>query len=50
MYLNKVPKIEAVDKGILNQWFQGVLFALYAWNAGPVDGIEIYRSVVAISR
>ena len=37
MYLNKVHKINSVDKGSLHQWLPGVLFALYAFNAGPVD-------------
>ena len=36
-YLNKVQNINTSDKGSLNQWSQGVLFALYAWNTGPVD-------------
>ena len=49
-YLNKVHKIHSVDKGSLHQWLQGVLFALYAWNAGPVDGTNISQSVVAIGR
>ena len=26
------------------------IFPLYAWNAGPVDGTDIYQSVVSISR
>ena len=29
---------------------QGILFALYAWNAGPVDGTDITISVVDINR
>ena len=41
-YFNKVHKINSVDKVSLNQWSQGVLFALYTWNADPVDGDEIY--------
>ena len=48
--MNKVQKIKSVDKGSLNQCFQGVFFALYAWNAGPVDRTEIDLSVVAIGR
>ena len=49
-YLNKVHTINSADKGSLHQWLQFVLFALYAWNAGPVDGTDISRSVVAIRR
>ena len=40
-YLNKVQKINSSDKGSLNQWLQGILFELYAWNSGPVDGTDI---------
>ena len=43
MYLNKINMINSADKGGLHQWLQGVLFALYAWNAGPVDGTDIAR-------
>ena len=50
MYLNKVQKINSADKGRLHQWLQGALFALYAWNAVPVDGTEIARSVLAVGR
>ena len=49
-YLNKVQKINSADKGSLHQWLQGVIFSLYAWNSGPVDRIELFRSVVAICR
>ena len=49
-YLNKVQKINSSDKGKLHQWFQGVLFTLYACNAVPVDGTDIARSVLAIFR
>ena len=49
-YLNKVHKINSADKGSLNQWLQGVIFALYAWNEAPVDGSDIARLVVAIGR
>ena len=46
--MNKSQKINSADKGILHQWLQGVLFALYAWNVGPVDGTDIAQSVVDI--
>jgi hypothetical protein len=32
------------------QWKQGVTFALYGWNAGPINGTNIPRSVGAIGR
>ena len=46
--MKKAQKIKSAEKGSLHQWLQGVLFALYTWNAGPVDGTEIDWSVVAI--
>ncbi len=49
-YLNKVEKINTANTGTQQQWLQGVFFALYGWNAGPVDGTDIPRSVVAIGR
>ena len=33
-----------------NNGCKGVFFALYAWNAGPVDGTEISVSIVDIGR
>ena len=48
--MNKVHNINSADNGSLNKWLQGALFALYAWKAGPVDGNDIDRSVVDISR
>ena len=39
-----------MENGSLNQWLKCVFFALYAWNAGPVDGTLITRSVVSIDR
>ena len=49
-YFNKVHKIKSAYKGSLHQWSQGVLFAMYTCNAGPVDRNDIARSVVAIGR
>ena len=46
LVLEKLQKINPVDKGSLRQWLQGVLFALYDWNEGPVDRTEITISVV----
>ena len=40
-YLNKVHKTNSSDKGSLHQWSQGILFTLYAWNSGQVDGTDI---------
>ena len=40
-FLNKVECINSADSGNLHQWLQGVFFALYAWNAKPMDGMDI---------
>ena len=48
--MNKLQKINLVDKESLHRWFQGVFFALYAWNAVAVDGTDISQSVVDIGR
>jgi len=49
-YLNKVQRINTADTNSMFLWKQGALFALYAWNAGPVDGTDIARSTVAMGR
>ena len=46
--MNKVQKIKSADKGGLHQWLQVALFALYAFNVGPVDVTYISRSLVDI--
>ena len=50
LYLNKVEKINTADTGQLFVWKQGALFAVYAWNAAPIDGTDIPRFQVAIGR
>ena len=40
-YFNKVQKINSEDNFSLHQWLKGVLFVLYASNAGPVDRTDI---------
>ena len=49
-YFNKVQKINLEEKVSLHEWLQGILFALYAWNSGQLDGTGIAQSVVDISR
>ena len=49
-YLNKVQKINMADKGSFHQWIQGVMFALYGWNAAPIDGMDVSWSFVAVGR
>ena len=47
-HFKKVQKIKSADKGSFLQWLQGMLFALCAWNSGPVYGTDIAQSVVDI--
>ena len=49
-YLNKAQKMNSADQGSIHQWLQGVVFALYTCNEGPVDGTDISQSVVYIIR
>jgi hypothetical protein len=49
-YLNKVQRINSADMNELLKWKQGVCFSLYGWNAAPIDGTDIARSVVAVGR
>jgi hypothetical protein len=49
-YLNKVKTINTADTDSYVQWKQGVVFAVYGWNAGPIDGTNIPRSVGAMGR
>ena len=46
-YLNKVEAIHAADAQSHNEWELGACFACYAWNASPVDGTDVMRSVAA---
>ena len=46
--MNKVQKINLSDKGSLNQYLQGLLFTLCAWNAGSGYGTDITWSVLSI--
>jgi hypothetical protein len=47
-YLNKVETINTADTDSYVQWKQGVVFAVYGWNAGPIDSTNIPRSVGAM--
>ena len=49
-YLNKVQQLHATNKSSLQEWRLGTKFAVYSWNASPVDGTDIERSVAAIGR
>ena len=49
-HLDKVEKTHVADSAFLSQWKMGVLFAIYAWNASPVDGTNIIRSFAAKGR
>jgi len=46
---NEVESINVADTGPLSLRQQGVMFALCAWNAGPVDGTNISQSLAVLS-
>ena len=48
--LNKAQAINTADFDDFFLWYEGVLFATYAWNAAPSDGTNIPRSLAAIGR
>jgi hypothetical protein len=45
-YLNRVEQINTAETGSFFQSKQGTTFALYGWNAGPIDRTNIPRSVL----
>ena len=47
-YLENVQNIKLADKGSIHQYLQGVFFALYDWNAGPVYGTDASRRILAL--
>ena len=49
-HLNKVQRLHAADCSSITEWAMGTLFALYAWNASPIDGTNIIRSFAAKGR
>lgn len=49
-YLNKVQRIHATNCETFQDFAIGTIFAVYAWNAAPVDGTNITRGYAAIGR
>jgi hypothetical protein len=49
-FLNKVQRINTAEFKNLDDWLLRAHFAVYAWNAAPVDGTNVIRSVAAIGR
>ena len=49
-YLNKVQRIHQADTQSYDQWKMAALFASYAWNASPIDGLDVIRSFAAKAR
>jgi hypothetical protein len=49
-YLNKVQRIQGLDTADFSIWMMNVYFAMYAWNASPIDGTDIVRSFAAKAR
>ena len=48
--LNAIQTVNTADFGNFFLWMQAAIFAAYGWNAAPVDGTDIPRSVAAIGR
>ena len=40
-YLNKIQKLHAADCETIDDWLIGMVFAVYGWNAAPIDGTNI---------
>ena len=49
-YLNKVQRIHAANCETFQDFAIGTIFAVYAWNASPVDGTNVIRAYAAIGR
>ena len=49
-YMNKIQTITQAETQSYEQWKMGTLFATYAWNASPVDGLDVIRSFAAKAR
>ena len=49
-YMNKIQTTTQADTQSYEQWKMGTLFATYAWNASPVDGLDVIRSFAAKAR
>jgi hypothetical protein len=49
-YLNKVLRLMGADLETHERWVMNILFAVYAWNASPIDGTDIIRSFAAKAR
>jgi hypothetical protein len=46
-YLNKVQRIQGLDTADFSIWMMNVYFAMYTWNASPIDCTDIVRSFAA---
>ena len=49
-YLNKCQQIHYANTETMEEWAKGIMFAVYAWNAGPINGTDIIQSFAAIGR
>jgi hypothetical protein len=45
-----VQRIQGLDTADFLIWMMNVYFAMYAWNASPIDGTDIVRSFAAKAR
>ena len=46
----KVQRLMGLDTGDHSNWMINASFAVYAWNAAPVDGTDVVRSFAAKAR
>ena len=49
-YINKIQKIHRSNTETYQDWIKGIMLGLYAWNAAPIDGLDITRSFAAMGR
>ena len=49
-YLNKIQRIHQIDTETYKDWINGIMLGIYAWNAAPIDSMDITRSFAAIGR
>ena len=46
-YVNKAQRIHAENCESFQDWFLGIVFALYGWNSSPTNVINVIRNYAA---
>ena len=49
-YLNKAMKIFTNERNSTRTYVEGALLAAYAWNSSPINGTDIFMSLLVIGR